>query len=92
MFRSLVNSTSNLVKNLSPLGQSSRGMANKLKSHSGAKKRFYPTGTGNYKRWQVGIRHLNSGFSAERVNRLSKTVFVNTTQKRMLKKALPYSV
>ncbi|KAI7906886.1 50S ribosomal protein L35 [Cokeromyces recurvatus] len=67
-------------------------MAYKLKSHSGAKKRFFPTGTNNYKRWQAGIRHLNSGFSAERVNRLSKTVFVNTTQKKMLKKALPYSM
>ncbi|KAI9263669.1 50S ribosomal protein L35 [Sporodiniella umbellata] len=66
-------------------------MAQKLKSHSGAKKRFMPTSNGNYKRWQTGLRHLNSGFSAERVNRLSGSVLVNNTQKKMLKKALPYS-
>ncbi|KAG2235231.1 hypothetical protein BDF21DRAFT_120678 [Thamnidium elegans] len=91
MFRALVNSTSNLItKTLAPLGQTSRSMS-KLKSHSGAKKRFMPTANGNYKRWQVGLRHLNSGFSAERTNRLSRTVFVDKTQKRMLRKALPYS-
>ncbi|KAI9354978.1 hypothetical protein BD770DRAFT_391837 [Pilaira anomala] len=91
MFRALVNSTSNLItKTLAPLGQSARSMS-KLKSHSGAKKRFMPTANGNYKRWQVGLRHLNSGFSAERTNRLSRTVFVDKTQKKMLRKALPYS-
>ncbi|KAI8646989.1 hypothetical protein BD408DRAFT_409010 [Parasitella parasitica] len=92
MLRALVSSTSALfIKPLAPLGQSSRGMANKLKSHSGAKKRFFPTANGNYKRWQVGLRHLNSGFSPERTNRLSRTVFVDNTQKKMLRKALPYS-
>ncbi|KAI8064370.1 hypothetical protein BC940DRAFT_306079 [Gongronella butleri] len=67
-------------------------MATKLKSHSGAKKRFFPTSNGNYKRWRVGIRHLNQSFSAERVNRLSRVAIVtNTTQKKMLRRALPYS-
>ncbi|KAI8090013.1 uncharacterized protein BX664DRAFT_359490 [Halteromyces radiatus] len=76
---------------LSPLGQSARGMAYKLKTHSGAKKRFLPTSNGNYKRWQAGLRHLNQSFSAERVNRLSRTVLVDNTQKKMLRKAMPYS-
>ncbi|KAI8329423.1 hypothetical protein BC941DRAFT_443117 [Chlamydoabsidia padenii] len=76
---------------LAPLGQSARGMAYKLKSHSGAKKRFFPTSNGNYKRWQVGLRHLNQSFSAERVNRLSRMVLVDNTQKKMLRRALPYS-
>ncbi|ORX55562.1 hypothetical protein DM01DRAFT_1406771 [Hesseltinella vesiculosa] len=76
---------------ISPLGQSARTMATKLKSHSGAKKRFFPTSNGNYKRWQVGIRHLNASFSAERVNRLSGSVLANNTQKKMLRRALPYS-
>ncbi|KAI8996958.1 hypothetical protein BDB01DRAFT_769282 [Pilobolus umbonatus] len=91
MFRSLVNSSYKLITSISPLGQSSRGMAQKLKSHSGAKKRFFPTSNGNFKRWQVGLRHLNSGFSAERTNRLSRKVFVDNTQKRMLRRALPYA-
>ncbi|KAI8142244.1 hypothetical protein BJV82DRAFT_616092 [Fennellomyces sp. T-0311] len=68
----------------------SRGMATKLKSHSGAKKRFFPTSNGNFKRWKNGLRHLNSSFSAERVNRLSRSVLVNNTQKKMLHKVLPY--
>ncbi|ORY98535.1 ribosomal protein L35 [Syncephalastrum racemosum] len=75
---------------IEPLGQSARGMATKLKSHSGAKKRFFPTGNGNFKRWRVGIRHLNSGFSSERVNRLSRSAHVNNTQKKMLHRVLPY--
>ncbi|KAI8881473.1 hypothetical protein K501DRAFT_286379 [Backusella circina FSU 941] len=92
MLSAFFKSTAQLVsKTLAPYGQSSRGMANKLKSHSSAKKRFFPTSNGNYKRWQVGLRHLNSGLSAERTNRLSRTVFVDNTQKRMLRKALPYS-
>ncbi|CAO3625203.1 unnamed protein product [Cunninghamella echinulata] len=61
-------------------------MAYKLKTHSGAKK-----SNGNYKRWQVGLRHLNQSFSAERVNRLSRMVLVDNTQKKMLRKAMPYS-
>ncbi|KAG0182155.1 hypothetical protein DFQ29_005515 [Apophysomyces sp. BC1021] len=77
---------------LAPYGQSARGMAYKLKTHSGAKKRFVPISNGNYKRWQVGLRHLNSSFSAERVNRLSRAVIVNNTQKKMLKRAMPYTV
>ncbi|KAL0087806.1 hypothetical protein J3Q64DRAFT_1833143 [Phycomyces blakesleeanus] len=71
--------------------QSARHMAYKLKTHSGAKKRFMPTGTGNYKRWQVGLGHLNSSFSAERVNRLSRVVLATNTQKKMLRKAMPYT-
>ncbi|KAI9262222.1 hypothetical protein BDA99DRAFT_510565 [Phascolomyces articulosus] len=67
-----------------------RGMATKLKSHSGAKKRFFPTSNGNFKRWKVGLRHLNSSLSPERVNRLSRSVIVNPTQRKMLHKVLPY--
>ncbi|CDS02887.1 hypothetical protein K492DRAFT_207992 [Lichtheimia hyalospora FSU 10163] len=73
-----------------PQGQAARGMAYKLKSHSGAKKRFFPTSNGNFKRWKVGLRHLNVTFSPERVNRLSRSVLVNNTQKKMLHKVLPY--
>lgn len=52
--------------------------------------RFFPTSNGNFKRWKVGLRHLNVTFSPERVNRLSRSVLVNNTQKKMLHKVLPY--
>ncbi|OBZ82353.1 hypothetical protein A0J61_09596 [Choanephora cucurbitarum] len=88
----MLGSLASLVtKSLSPLGQASRGMATKLKSHSGAKKRFFPTSNGNYKRWQAGIRHLNSGFSSQRINRLASSKIADNTTKKMLGKALPYS-
>ncbi|KAI8393941.1 uncharacterized protein BYT42DRAFT_552783 [Radiomyces spectabilis] len=91
MFRSLASASSQIVHSLAPFGQSARAMSHKLKSHSGAKKRFIPTGSGHYKRWQTGLRHLNSTFSAERVNRLSRMVIASNSQKKMLRKALPYS-
>ncbi|KAI9323624.1 50S ribosomal protein L35 [Dichotomocladium elegans] len=65
-------------------------MAYKLKSHSGAKKRFFPTSNGNFKRWKVGLRHLNSSLSPERVNRLSRKTYLDNTQKKIAHKLLPY--
>lgn len=50
-----------------------------------------PTGNGNLKRWKVGRRHLNSGFSAERINRLGKSTYLNGSQKKMVQKLMPYS-
>ncbi|KAG2186367.1 hypothetical protein INT43_002805 [Umbelopsis isabellina] len=77
---------------LSPMTMQSRFMSNKLKSHSGAKKRFFPVANGKFKRWQVGKRHINVGFSPERTNRLMGSVMVTKkSDKRMLRKALPYN-
>lgn len=63
----------------------------KLKTHSGAAKRLYPTSNGNLKRWKVGRRHLNSGFSAERINRLGKSTYLHGAQKKTAHKLMPYS-
>ncbi|CAO3676846.1 unnamed protein product [Umbelopsis ramanniana] len=69
-----------------------RFMSNKLKSHSGAKKRFFPVGNGKFKRWQVGKRHINVGFTPERSNRLKGSLVIqNKSDTRMLRKALPYA-
>ncbi|WWC90193.1 ribosomal protein L35 [Kwoniella dendrophila CBS 6074] len=63
----------------------------KLKSHSGCKKRFFANANGLFKRAQTGKSHLNTAFSTSRINRLAKSVYVTKTQGRKLKKMLPYA-
>ena len=43
----------------------------KMKTHSGAKKRFRATGTGKLMRAQAGKRHLNEHKATKRTRRLS---------------------
>ncbi|EAU86068.1 hypothetical protein CC1G_07147 [Coprinopsis cinerea okayama7 len=64
----------------------------KLKSHSGAKKRWRSLGSGTaFKRGKAGHSHLNAHKSAERKNRLSQTAYANPTQAANLRKRLlPY--
>ncbi|OZJ06748.1 hypothetical protein BZG36_00397 [Bifiguratus adelaidae] len=66
-------------------------MSQKLKTHSGAKKRFMPTSKGNFKRWHVGRRHLNLSLSPERSNRLAKSALADSTQKQKLRRLMPYA-
>nr|XP_019048197.1 ribosomal protein L35 [Kwoniella bestiolae CBS 10118]OCF27127.1 ribosomal protein L35 [Kwoniella bestiolae CBS 10118] len=63
----------------------------KLKSHSGSKKRFFANANGMFKRAQTGKSHLNTAFSTGRINRLAKSVYVSKTQGRRIKKMLPYA-
>ncbi|OIO04256.1 MAG: 50S ribosomal protein L35 [Elusimicrobia bacterium CG_4_10_14_0_2_um_filter_56_8] len=64
----------------------------KIKSHSGAKKRFRKTTTGNWLHRKSGLRHLLTGMSAKR-GRTLRTVKVeekNSAEGRMLRAYLPY--
>ncbi|WVQ94159.1 ribosomal protein L35 [Kwoniella sp. CBS 9459] len=63
----------------------------KLKSHSGCKKRFFPNASGMFKRAQTGKAHLNTAFSTARINRLAKQVYTTKTQSKLLRKLLPYA-
>ena len=60
----------------------------KMKTHSGAKKRFKVTGTGKIMRERAGKRHLLEGKSSRRTRRLSGDVVANdattNTAKRLL--------
>ncbi len=60
----------------------------KMKTHSGAKKRFKLTGSGKIKRERAGKRHLLEGNSSRRTRRLSGDVVANeatsNTAKRLL--------
>jgi large subunit ribosomal protein L35 len=62
----------------------------KLKSHSGASKRFQKTGTGKFMRKKAGKRHILTGKNRERKRRLSGSVVVDSTSSARLGRLLPY--
>ena len=64
----------------------------KLKSHSGAKKRFRITATGKVKYMKAGRRHLLSGMSSKRGRNLRKAGYLakNSAEGRIIHKMLPY--
>ena len=49
-------------------------MSNKMKSHSGARKRFRATASGKVKRNKAGKSHLNSQKSGKRLRKLRSKV------------------
>ncbi len=62
----------------------------KVKSHSGASKRFHKTGTGKFVRKKAGKRHILTSKNRERKRRLSGSVIVNDTKSAALGRLLPY--
>ena len=64
----------------------------KMKTHSGAKKRFKVTGTGKIKYKKPGQRHLLTGMKAKKGRALRKSDIVNGTDMNRMKKFMPYSV
>ncbi|GHS91433.1 50S ribosomal protein L35 [Synergistales bacterium] len=63
----------------------------KLKSHSGAKKRFSYTATGRLAYRKVGRRHIMVGKGAKRERRMRQTGYVSPTLMEQLKRMLPYA-
>lgn len=63
----------------------------KLKSHSGAKKRFRITGGGHIMHQTQGRRHLLIGMSSTRSRRMRTDNKLNTKQTKMIKALLPYA-
>lgn len=64
----------------------------KLKTHSGAKKRFRKTVSGKFLHRKAGLRHMMAGMSAKNGRKL-RTVNVkeaNSAEARMLRSYLPY--
>ena len=62
----------------------------KVKSHSGASKRFHRTGTGKFVRKKAGKRHILTSKDRDRKRRLSGSVVVDKTRTASLKRLLPY--
>ena len=62
----------------------------KVKSHSGASKRFHKTGTGKFVRKKAGKRHILTSKKRDRKRRLSGSVVVDQTKSAALGRLLPY--
>jgi len=60
----------------------------KMKTHSGAKKRFKVTGTGKLVHRQAGKRHLNEHKSSRRTRRLMPDAELASSDTRKAKKLL----
>lgn len=62
----------------------------KLKSHSGAKKRFKITARGKVRHKRAGARHLLQGMSAARSRQLRRPDTLNKAESKVIKRLLPY--
>ena len=63
----------------------------KLKTHSGAKKRFKFSSKGKIKHKRVGARHKLTKKGPKRLRKLRKLSEVVHRDKRLVKKLLPYA-
>ena len=62
----------------------------KIKTHSGAKKRFKVTANGKIKRGHVGRRHILTKKNTKRLRHLRKEGFAAVTNVAQVKRLLPY--
>ncbi len=64
----------------------------KMKTHSGAKRRFSITGTGKFMRAKGSKRHLKTGKSKRVLAADEKKYVVAGTHRKKLQRLLPYGV
>jgi large subunit ribosomal protein L35 len=62
----------------------------KLKTHSGAAKRFKKTGTGKIKRGHAFARHILTSKGSKRKRQLDRDVMMDKADTRKIKRMLPY--
>jgi large subunit ribosomal protein L35 len=62
----------------------------KMKSNSGAKKRFKLTGTGKVRRAKANKRHILTKKSTKRKRNLRHSTLVHESQEHQIKLMLPY--
>ena len=62
----------------------------KIKTHSGAKKRFSLTGTGRVKRAKAYKSHILNKKSTKRKRNLRKGTFIADCEAKNIKKLIPY--
>lgn len=63
----------------------------KIKTHTGAKKRFKVTKSGKIKRDHVGRRHILTKKNTKRLRHLRKEGFADATNVAEIKRLLPYA-
>ena len=62
----------------------------KMKSHSGAKKRFRVTGSGKVKMYHAQKNHILTKKSTKRKRGLRKTAYASAANASVIKKLIPY--
>jgi large subunit ribosomal protein L35 len=62
----------------------------KLKTHSGAAKRFKKTGTGKVKRRHSFLRHILTSKPKKRKGKLGQSVLVDPADQPKIKRMIPY--
>jgi len=62
----------------------------KIKTHSGAKKRFDVTKSGKIKRARMNRRHILTKMNTKRKRGLRKTAYADVTNTATLKQLIPY--
>jgi large subunit ribosomal protein L35 len=63
----------------------------KVKTHSGAKKRFFKTASGKFKRGRAYKRHLLTGRSQKRKRQLRNAMLVGPAHHHQIAVLLPYA-
>jgi large subunit ribosomal protein L35 len=62
----------------------------KVKTHTGAKKRFRITASGKIKRAKCNKNHILTKKNRKRVRQLSNATFVSEVQANTIKRIIPY--
>ena len=63
----------------------------KMKSNSGAAKRFKRTASGGFKRGQSHLRHILTKKSSKRKRQLGEKLEIHANDEAMVRRLLPYS-
>ena len=63
----------------------------KMKSHSGAKKRFRTTATGKFRRNRKNKRHILTKKAPKRKRQLRAAAYVDESQEHQVRAMLPYA-
>ena len=63
----------------------------KMKTNSGAAKRFKRNASGNFKRGQSHLRHILTKKSSKRKRQLGEMLEIHPNDARMVRRLLPYS-
>ncbi len=62
----------------------------KLKTHSGAAKRFKKTGTGKVKRGHAFIRHILTSKTTKKKRKLDQSAVLDKADQKKIKRMIPY--
>jgi large subunit ribosomal protein L35 len=62
----------------------------KLKTHSGAAKRFKKTGTGKIKRGHAFVRHILTSKTTKKKRHLDRDTIMDKADEKKVKRMIPY--